>query len=79
MNQQDWVNMLTDLMDCWNKLDGRVIELTSWVGTADSALPGESQIGRDLTSDCTVLLPGESQTGRELTIMVGSTDSAIPG
>jgi hypothetical protein len=44
---QDWVNLLTDLMECWNQLDGRVIELSSWVGSADSSLPGESQIGRE--------------------------------
>jgi hypothetical protein len=48
-HEQDWVNMLTDLMDCWNKLEGRVTELNSWVGNADSALPDESQTGSTLT------------------------------
>ena len=68
------MNLLTDLMECWNQLDGRVIELTSWVGIADSSLPGESQIGKtSWVGSVDFSLPGESQT------WVGSVDFSLPG
>ena len=36
---------MTTLVECWNKLDGNVGELSSWVATKDSAAPeGGSEI-----------------------------------
>ena len=36
---------MTSLVECWNKLDGNVGELSSWVATKDSAAPeGGSEI-----------------------------------
>merc|ERR1719347_902864 len=36
---------MTTLVECWNKLDGNVGELSSWVATKDSAAPdGTSEI-----------------------------------
>jgi len=36
---------MTTLVECWNKLDGNVGELSSWVNTKDSAAPeGKSEI-----------------------------------
>ena len=36
---------MTTLVECWNKLDGNVGELSSWVSTKDSAAPeGGSEI-----------------------------------
>ena len=36
---------MTTLVECWNKLDGNVGELSSWVTTKDSAAPeGKSEI-----------------------------------
>ena len=36
---------MTTLVECWNKLDGNVGELSSWVNTKDSAAPeGKSEL-----------------------------------
>ena len=36
---------MTTLVECWNKLDGNVGELSSWVSTKDSSAPdGQSEI-----------------------------------
>merc|ERR1712181_186524 len=41
----EWVARMTTLVECWNKLDGNVGELSSWVTTKDSAAPeGKSEI-----------------------------------
>ena len=31
-----WVGRMTNLVECWNLLDGRVVELSTWVSAADS-------------------------------------------
>merc|ERR1719397_422031 len=36
---KEWVARMTTLVECWNKLDGNVGELSSWVATKDSAAP----------------------------------------
>merc|ERR1712121_174383 len=36
---KEWVARMTPLVECWNKLDGNVGELSSWVATKDSAAP----------------------------------------
>merc|ERR1712121_245423 len=36
---KEWVARMTTLVECWNKLDGNVGELCSWVATKDSAAP----------------------------------------
>merc|ERR1712045_203799 len=42
---KEWVASMTTLVECWNKLDGNVGELSSWVNTKDSAAPeGKSEI-----------------------------------
>merc|ERR1712123_369552 len=42
---KEWVARMTTLVECWNKLDGNVGELSSWVATKDSAAPeGGSEI-----------------------------------
>jgi len=42
---KEWVARMTTLVECWNKLDGNVGELSSWVATKDSAAPdGTSEI-----------------------------------
>ena len=42
---KEWVARMTTLVECWNKLDGNVGELSSWVTTKDSAaLEGKSEI-----------------------------------
>merc|ERR1711963_1121012 len=42
---KEWVARMTTLVECWNKLDGNVGELSSWVNQKDSAAPeGESEI-----------------------------------
>jgi len=42
---KEWVARMTTLVECWNKLDGNVGELSSWVNTKDSAAPeGKSEI-----------------------------------
>merc|ERR1712215_5412 len=42
---KEWVARMTTLVECWNKLDGNVGELRSWVATKDSAAPeGGSEI-----------------------------------
>merc|ERR1712018_803155 len=42
---KEWVARMTTLVECWNKLDGNVGELSSWVDTKDSAAPeGKSEI-----------------------------------
>merc|ERR1719341_704539 len=41
---KEWVARMTTLVECWNKLDGNVGELSSWVTTKDSAAPeGKSE------------------------------------
>merc|ERR1711962_686683 len=42
---KEWVARMTTLVECWNKLDGNVGELSSWVSMKDSAAPeGGSEI-----------------------------------
>jgi len=42
---KEWVARMTTLVECWNKLDGNVGELSSWVNQKDSAAPeGKSEI-----------------------------------
>lgn len=42
---KEWVARMTTLVECWNKLDGNVGELSSWVNKQDSAAPeGKSEI-----------------------------------
>merc|ERR1712158_50008 len=42
---KECVARMTTLVECWNKLDGNVGELSSWVNTKDSAAPeGKSEI-----------------------------------
>merc|ERR1712045_38858 len=42
---KEWVARMTTLVECWNKLDGNVGELSSWVSAKDSAAPdGSSEI-----------------------------------
>jgi len=42
---KEWVARMTTLVECWNKLDGNVGELSSWVATKDSSAPeGSSEI-----------------------------------
>merc|ERR1719266_1698833 len=42
---KEWVARMTTLVECWNKLDGNVGELSSWVKAKDSAAPeGGSEI-----------------------------------
>ena len=36
---KEWVARMTTLVECWNKLDGNVGELSSWVTARDSAAP----------------------------------------
>merc|ERR1719186_338110 len=36
---KEWVARMTTLVECWNKLDGNVGELSSWVNTKDSSAP----------------------------------------
>jgi len=36
---QSWVERMTSLVECWNSLDGRVIELSSWVAASNSGEP----------------------------------------
>merc|ERR1719410_2602298 len=36
---KEWVARMTTLVECWNKLDGNVGELSSWVNTQDSSVP----------------------------------------
>jgi len=36
---KEWVARMTTLVECWNKLDGNVGELSSWVSAKDSAAP----------------------------------------
>merc|ERR1712002_866680 len=42
---KEWVARMTTLVECWNKLDGNVGELSSWVNQKDSSAPeGQSEI-----------------------------------
>jgi len=42
---KEWVARMTTLVECWNKLDGNVGELSSWVEKKDSAAPeGQSEL-----------------------------------
>merc|ERR1712002_1195124 len=42
---KEWVARMTTLVECWNKLDGNVGELSSWVSMKDSSAPeGSSEI-----------------------------------
>eukprot|EP00092_Neocalanus_flemingeri_P001577 GFUD01001682.1.p1 GENE.GFUD01001682.1~~GFUD01001682.1.p1 ORF type:complete len:640 (+),score=215.17 GFUD01001682.1:51-1970(+) len=42
---KEWVARMTTLVECWNKLDGNVGELSSWVAQKDSAAPdGKSEL-----------------------------------
>ena len=34
---KEWVARMTTLVECWNKLDGNVGELSSWVNTKVTA------------------------------------------
>ena len=33
----EWVSRMTELVECWNKLEGNVDELSSWVNIEDAA------------------------------------------
>ena len=33
----DWVSRMSTLVECWNKLEGNVDELSSWVGVEDAS------------------------------------------
>ena len=35
---KEWVARMTTLVECWNKLDGNVGELSSWVATKVAVL-----------------------------------------
>merc|ERR1712154_356952 len=42
---KEWVARMTTLVECWNKLDGNVGELSTWIGKKDSAAPeGQSEL-----------------------------------
>merc|ERR1712215_193033 len=42
---KEWVARMTTLVECWNKLDGNVGELSSWVAQKDSTAPdGKSEL-----------------------------------
>jgi len=42
---KEWVSRMTTLVECWNKLDGNVGELSSWVAQKDSSIPeGSSEL-----------------------------------
>merc|ERR1719232_1734718 len=42
---KEWVARMTTLVECWNKLDGNVGELSSWVQEQDSTAPeGKSEL-----------------------------------
>merc|ERR1719427_744040 len=42
---KEWVARMTTLVECWNKLDGNVGELSSWVNQKDSTAPeGKSEL-----------------------------------
>merc|ERR1711970_475624 len=42
---KEWVARMTTLVECWNKLDGNVGELSSWVSMKDSSAPeGSSEM-----------------------------------
>merc|ERR1712083_413243 len=42
---KEWVARMTTLVECWNKLDGNVGELSSWVQEKDSSVPeGKSEL-----------------------------------
>ena len=34
---KEWVDKMTTLVECWNKLEGNVDELSSWVSTENTA------------------------------------------
>jgi len=36
---ESWVDRMTNLVECWNSLDGRVVELSSWVAASNSGEP----------------------------------------
>lgn len=36
---ESWVDRMTNLVECWNSLDGRVVELSSWVSASNSGKP----------------------------------------
>lgn len=36
---ESWVDRMTNLVECWNSLDGRVVELSSWVSASNSGEP----------------------------------------
>jgi len=36
---ESWVERMTSLVECWNSLDGRVVELSSWVEASSSGEP----------------------------------------
>jgi len=37
-----WVERMTSLVECWNDLDGKTVELSSWVTASDSASPANT-------------------------------------
>jgi len=39
---ESWVDRMTNLVECWNSLDGRVVELSSWVAAANSGEPAQA-------------------------------------
>lgn len=37
-----WVERMTSLVECWNSLDGKTVELSSWVAASDSSSPANT-------------------------------------
>jgi len=42
-----WVERMTSLVECWNSLDGRVVELSSWVQASNSGEPAADGLSID--------------------------------
>merc|ERR1712227_848110 len=64
---KEWVARMTTLVECWNKLDGNVGELSSWVTKQDSAAPvGTSEISiekQKLVADLEIYGAGKQGPG----------------
>lgn len=49
---KNWVERLTNLVECWDRLDGRVGELSSWVNLSSSQLPeGKDELSIEKLED----------------------------
>jgi len=54
---KEWVARMTTLVECWNKLDGNVGELSSWVSQKDSSAPeGGSELSIERLEDQLITL-----------------------